>query len=409
MISQDIRQRGYYERRGGSVTVEASISLVLFIFAMVSVLSVINICRLQRRIGNALNRTALDISRYSYFYYVTGGYDAARNVKSAAAATLHGLADRDSDGTALATLAELTNALFGGDPDGSEEAYDGSGNASYGSAEDQISLLLSLLSESIADRISGLAAGHFVRAVFHCNLGLPDTETDKYLRSHGVVGGWNGLSFDKSRLFPDRSPRDIDLEVSYKVKIPFLAGLSLPVTQRAVTGAWLGGDRTIGTGEGEYTLEDYYNGNCTESIWKLPAFDRGKLFKEVYTREYRDLGVVEGMRSVIGYDPSTGTYHNCVSINTFSESYNDDGFQAAKACEHSIRKLRLTISELGDRLDEGERAYVSYTVIIPEDASDEVHDSIDRYLTKKIGEFQGKYPFVEISFRIVRSGGNANT
>jgi len=77
---------------------------------------------------------------------------------------------------------------------------------------------------------------------------------------------------------------------------------------------------------------------------------------------------------VIGYDPSTCTYHNCVSINTFSESYNDDGFQAAKACEHSIRKLRLTISELGDRLDEGERAYVSYTVIIPEDASDEVHD-----------------------------------
>lgn len=408
MISQGISKQRRLRSCSGSVTVEASISMVLFIFALVSILSAINICRLQRRIGQALNSTALDISRYSYFYYVTGGYDATRYVMGTTSELLQGLGEKESPGVELKTLAELTDVLFGESPGAAEANYTGSENTYNNCSEDPISLLLSLLSEGIESHVSGLVAEPIVKAAFHSNLSLSDTETDEYLKSHGVVGGWSGLDFEMSRLYPEESPCDVSLAVSYSIRIPFVRGVSLPVVQRAVTGSWLGGDRTVITGNGSFSLEDYYNGSYSNSIWRLSAFDRGRLFREVFSQKYSSFDAIDGMHGVIGYDPISNTYLNCVSINTFSESYNSDGFQAAKACEHTIRKLKLTISEVMDRLHEGDRASVAYTVIIPEDARDEVYNGIYQYLAIKGGEFHSRYPSVDISFEIVKAGGNAN-
>lgn len=52
----------------GSVTVEATISLSAFMFAIVTILTIINICIVQARVSYAINTTAKEISQYSYLY-----------------------------------------------------------------------------------------------------------------------------------------------------------------------------------------------------------------------------------------------------------------------------------------------------------------------------------------------------
>ena len=409
MISRATERTRDPVSRRGSVTVEASISIALFVFAMVSILSLINICRLQRRIGHALNCAALDISRYSYFFYVTGGYDAISTVRKTADDLIDGIGHSDNPGIGSKALAELAKVLLADDQGTTEADFTWGGDTTDVSNEDPISLLLSTLSERVEDNVSGLIAGSIVRALFRCELGLPDTAADRYLRSHGVIGGWGGLDFEISRLWSERSPCDISLAVRYRIRIPFLPGMTIPFVQRAVTGAWLGGDMTAGADGSSYSIDDYYNGGGIGSIWKLSAFDRGKVFREEFSKNYPNSDAIEGMHGVIGYDPAANTYYNCVSINTFSESYNDEGFQAAKACEHTVRRLKLTVSELAERLHEGSRAFVEYTVFIPEDASGEVRDEICRYLAAKGEQLQERYPIVDITFRIERAGGNART
>lgn len=56
----------------GAIVVEATISLTAFMFLIVTILTVINICYAQAKIGVAVNTTAKEISEYSYLYNLTG-------------------------------------------------------------------------------------------------------------------------------------------------------------------------------------------------------------------------------------------------------------------------------------------------------------------------------------------------
>lgn len=56
----------------GSVTIEATISLSAFMFAIVTLLTIVNICLVQARVAVAINTTAKELSQYSYLYSLTG-------------------------------------------------------------------------------------------------------------------------------------------------------------------------------------------------------------------------------------------------------------------------------------------------------------------------------------------------
>ena len=56
----------------GSVTIEATISLTAFMFAIVTLLTIVNICMIQARMSVAINTTAKELSQYSYLYSLTG-------------------------------------------------------------------------------------------------------------------------------------------------------------------------------------------------------------------------------------------------------------------------------------------------------------------------------------------------
>lgn len=60
------------KKESGSVTIEATISLSSFMFAIVTILTIVNICVVQAKMSYAINTTAKEISQYSYLYSLTG-------------------------------------------------------------------------------------------------------------------------------------------------------------------------------------------------------------------------------------------------------------------------------------------------------------------------------------------------
>ena len=59
-------------RENGVVTVEATISLTAFMFAIVTILTIVNIALVQTKVAVAINTTARELSQYSYLYSLTG-------------------------------------------------------------------------------------------------------------------------------------------------------------------------------------------------------------------------------------------------------------------------------------------------------------------------------------------------
>lgn len=52
----------------GAIVIEATVSLSVFMFAIVVVLSIVNICYAQMKMGVAVNQTAKELSQYGYLY-----------------------------------------------------------------------------------------------------------------------------------------------------------------------------------------------------------------------------------------------------------------------------------------------------------------------------------------------------
>lgn len=71
----------------GSVTVEATISLSAFMFAIVTILTIVNICVVQAKMSIAINATAKELSHYSYLYSLTGIPGGQAKLAEAAAST----------------------------------------------------------------------------------------------------------------------------------------------------------------------------------------------------------------------------------------------------------------------------------------------------------------------------------
>jgi hypothetical protein len=210
-------------------------------------------------------------------------------------------------------------------------------------------------------------------------------------------------------MFPPDAPDEIRLTLRYEIILPFTGGVTLSVVSRTVTGAWLGGDETVTRladpgGESE-TPEIPSDG----SLWKMSEFARGRLFREIYAESYADSVLVEDMQGVIGYDAATNTYFNCVSIDIFSPSYNRSGFSPSEACDNTLRKVKKTLQSVRNaQSGKQQEAAIQYTVIIPEDAPDEVYAALLSYLDRKASEQTASESQIRISYHVVRDGGNAN-
>lgn len=376
------------KKNRGSITVEASISLIAFVFFIVSIVSLINICRVQTKVGNALHLAALDISHYSYLYYITGLYDMDVSIQSAGSSagdklvekakgadellanteTLLGLLENSKEDAenVFSGQEELQTAVENGQANletGKSTIQDMKGNFSQiaesakGIADNPIIFLKTLLQYGIGsgfNQAKNFLAGVFAKALMedHIEVDGTITDADAYLERLGVVDGLDGMHFGASQLYSGSDHADINLVVMYEVRIfPLFTKLTVPFAQSASTRAWLMGDAEHVQAEAteskpeqtkeedpkeesEEEQEEEPEEEPEEGIWRQGNFERYRTLSLMIAEEQSADGHYvkandEG-NPYFGHNDVTNTLYMGNSIDIFAKSYRkaDGSFNA---------------------------------------------------------------------------------
>lgn len=256
----------------GAVTVEAAIALPIFMFAIITILSIVNICTAQARITAAVNTTAKEISQYTYMYSLTGFQKTHQEWANAGS---------EASGK-VSTIVETTNAVFNeieklansglhvpenmDDLLSQAETILGSAENLQGHAQalddlfsdlakDPKKLIFGLAklvaSKAINQGMSKLIAAPLAKHMCKKHLvSEKDGSVDAYLKSLFIVPNGtsylNGLDFGQSTMFVDGDSR-IAITCKYKIKPIQLLPIKLEFTFRstAITKLWPA-DQTLG-------------------------------------------------------------------------------------------------------------------------------------------------------------------
>ncbi|MDR0381403.1 MAG: hypothetical protein LBH86_05355, partial [Oscillospiraceae bacterium] len=211
-----------------------------------------------------------------------------------------------------------------------------------------------------------------------------------------------------------------ELEV---IKLPFVGPIEIQFAQSASTRGWLGGDETIvpqpAPSESPSPEQPEQK---EESIWTQSNFVRGRFFKDLLKSTYSGTGIVtaKGTQSPYAYDENTNTFYHCVSINTFSASYNPNGnFDEAEAGKTAVRAMNTCLKKIDGKeqltmeddsvknIDQSRPKHVECLVIIPEDASPEAEAALRQILNNRAQEHNASGSGETVSYRLARGGGNA--
>lgn len=305
----------------GAIVVEAIISLTSFVFAIVTVLTVVNICLIQARMAHAINTTASEISQYSYLYSLTGFNQAENEIYQAGKLDTQqaeeilpqintvyneienlagsGLKSDDDIGTILSSWDDAAGSI-----DNIEQA----GSKIYGEiqkiADDPKNLLFGIAKLASAEGFdlvkSRLIAAPLAKVFCKKHLvSEKGGDVEAFLSSCGVVPAANGsyldgLDFRRSELFPYGTPV-IKIRVEYDVKVIPLLPIKAEYhfCQTAITHGWLAGDVSFETTEKtEQRLE-----KSQSSIWITDDHaTRNNYLTSLFRREFGS----EGYEQVTG-------------------------------------------------------------------------------------------------------------
>lgn len=340
-----------FKRESGSITIEATISLSAFMFAIVTVLTIVNICIVQARMSYAINMTAKEISQYSYLYSLTGLNDSQNAVYEAGQEDTKDLTQILTDVNTVYNEIEGLGQTGNKTPENVEEilsAWDGvKGNLK--NIEEAGSSLETSLSNIAKDPknllfgIAKLAANEGFDLVESRLIAAPlaktmvqkhlvnseDGDVNAYLKALGVVpsasGSYiNGLDFSQSLLFPNGSS-EIRISVEYDVKIIALLPIdfSFHFSQSAVTHGWLTGETSHTTAEdyqADEEAEETEPGTLKEndSIWvKATVSERTSMIRHMVIKDMGDLGYkkTSGLTDVQLYSPTDNEFVMISSMN----------------------------------------------------------------------------------------------
>ena len=408
----------------GSVTIEATISLSAFMFAIVTILGLVTICTAQAKIGVALNTTAKEISQYSYLYGLTGFNESTATLADAAGGTKQSI--NETVGNVNTIFNEIENLGNTGnntnisDPSSVIDAWDSisqsvhNGTESAGAIEEQIKdiakdpkqfifgIVKLLASEGLEEAKSRLVAAPLSKVMIQKHLKNEKNQSvEDYLKSLYIVPGsggsyLDGLDFSKSTLFAYGS-NEIRLVVTYKVKIIPLLPIKTEYsfTQSAVTHGWLQGDKTF------KSASSFTENPENNSIWiKATVEERADLIRHMGIDEYKSEGYekTKGLTDVQLYNDSLAEFIMISSMNPlYGLSSVDEIDEAAikSSIERLSGKIRSTTESLNSVKCESGSTYQcqgannKVVLVIPEDEGlkEKIQQIIDSTNTKGV-EFE---------------------
>jgi len=265
----------------GSVTIEATLALTVFILGYLCIISLVYAVRAESTVQYGIDRAASEISRYCYAaerlsltqYIQKAGMTVGEAVENIGGFTNPGKASSGCDSSSGNRISEMAAALSGG------------------------------------ACISGIAGEPFFRAVFSGCIAENRTEADRVLTElAGITAG--DIDFHYSSVL--RDGKTVEIVAVYKVKLKTFGlfgkkGISLKMKNTAVSSAWVTGERNNVSGN-------------SSSKWSLSSFERGKAWvAEIKSENSRD--AVKGGK---GIDLcKTGKYTMINSVNVFARTYSE--------------------------------------------------------------------------------------
>lgn len=354
-----------HRRENGVITIEATISLSAFIFAIVTILSIVNVCIVQAKISNAINLTAKELSQYSYLYSLTGFSKSEAELHRAGqegtASIDNILTDVNTMYNEIEKIGETGQQTPNNVDDimaswdsvvGSAEAIDDAAGSIESTimndiANDPKGLMFGIAKMAASETLelgkSKLIAAPLSKALVKKHLvAEEDGSVEAYLKSLGVVpkndSYLDGLDFSESTLFPYGS-NEITVNVSYDVKIIPLLPLDFTFhfNQTAKTNGWLAGDVSY-KGSTEYVEN--------ETLWtQATVSERVSLIRNMVIKDMQDEGYqkVSGMTNVHLYSPTENEF---VTISSMNPLYTAEGEPPMTVDQLDDEKMKESIETL---------------------------------------------------------------
>ena len=267
-------------RQRGSATVEAIVAFVGFLFVIFTILNVVNFCRAQVLISNAVDAVTKELTQYSYLYQISGlqkfdsdiqdiaqtGKDNLNTVAESVGDLYSAMSDayettsREATNLANATLDGsvtedmVTSALNHLEMDGTNinTSINNMTTEFATVADNPVLYMKSIIavagSEGLEAIKSHLIAAPLAKAMLVKHFGSDWDSADQQLKALGVVDGLGGMNFGMSTMFSANEKEDIHIVVYYKLKITQFfpwADFEATMCKQSRARAWLGGDDVI--------------------------------------------------------------------------------------------------------------------------------------------------------------------
>jgi hypothetical protein len=363
----------------GSVTVEASIVLPIFISLIICIAFFIKLVYIQEIMQHAIDQTASEMASQAYIYRVSGLQQVNDKVRD-------GLkSNSDTFKKHLSTVMDTFSSLNSLTEKGGNTAEDKSYVDKLGEVKNNFDNLINSSNEIIQNPIDELKSIAFLIAGgafddMKTELFIPITRlymkkyltsdrlknADQRLKGLNIINGYRGLDFSSSHFFQD-SNNDIDIIVSYSVDIPVPFNIipDLGIIQRATARAWLGGDAdSIGLK------------SDTTDIWSLSNFERGTKLREIFGGNLPTTFPV-----IASFNKALGEAEMIKSMDLTTEFYQSKGSNITDKIKGYIKELvDFNGAKHGDTEIRGDQIVSKQlTLIIPKNTlKPEVKQALDQ-------------------------------
>lgn len=323
----------------GSFTIEAIMSLSLFMFAFVTIVSLAMLAKVESTTQYAINQVAKEISSYYYIAEKIGVtrddtiynsdidsvVQAVVNFSDMAEDTVSEYVPHTSDDleSVLDTYSNISNEVT--EITSAARAIYDSFEAVLENPDGVVSSLATVMRSEIENKlVNRIIAEPVCRALVPKYI-ISNSNADMTLEKMGVIGGLDGLDFRMSSFLADT--RSINVVLIYQVKINGfgLFDQTFTIRQTASTAAWITGA----------SLEEAYD---SVSIWSKDNFERGQEF----VAEIKSENPLQAVKPGVGidlYSQSTNTFISVNSVNVFSASYSE--YQHNETQENSVSNYSI--------------------------------------------------------------------
>lgn len=422
-----------YKNRG-SLTLEASIGLVAFIFAFVALLSLCKFARTQVIMQHAVNQVAKEVSQYCY---ITNKFGLKRD------RTLSTKTKQDTDNMIEETInfikvlenekSNIESIDFTVDQSTGDlyydalmtiKKYDDAHNVikdSYttvtnetkilaAKAEEYLSNPVALLKGFVAigvDEVADYAVSKYIAAplskiLIKKYLPCGSLTPDEYLKSLGVKDGMSGLNFDLSTIHKDGKTINITLVYYMTLDIPLIPKKDMCYTVNASTISWGSDIKSTWIDSIQLPNTNYIN------VWDYGGERTTNEFIKIIQNE-RGYSTARTPSSLDYYDNYSNEFTYVHSMNTDMKSYVDENgilnlsqikskvkYYANKAVEAANKIGNVTMTDDTEYDNVGSRDKKYKVIIVIQKSSEGSSGELDKIKQEILKEL--KESNLEIEF-----------